>query len=74
MAKSRIPLTTWFHAIRNLLFAPTATTTELANAIGVRRTATVRTMATKIQSALMADNATTLLAELDEVFLPLPLS
>jgi hypothetical protein len=71
MARSRVPLNAWFHAIRNLLFDPSATTAELASAIGIRRAATIRTMIGKIHAAMLADNASILLAGLDEVFLPM---
>jgi hypothetical protein len=71
MARSALRLTTWFHAIRVLLFCPQIKPSELASAIGVRRLPTVRSMAAKIRDALVADNASAKLAGLDAIYLPL---
>ncbi|MBW3596971.1 MAG: hypothetical protein KY475_06815 [Planctomycetes bacterium] len=65
MARSPIPLLTWFDAIRWLLWRPTSGAVELAERLGVSRVATVRALAGKIREAMGAENASKLLAGLD---------
>jgi len=65
MARSRVPLRTWFEAIRWLLWQPTIATGDLAAKLGVRRPATVRTMARRIRAAMAEEEASQLLAGLD---------
>lgn len=65
-ANSPLPLSTWFNAIRLLLWRPTLTVAELADRLGLRRLPTVRAMAGRIREAMAADNANTLLVGLDE--------
>ena len=69
MARSHVALTTWFHAIRICLHSPQINASDLASAIEIRRIPTVRSMLAKIRGALAADNATQLLAGLDDVYL-----
>ena len=71
MAGSRWPLTKWFTAIGVLVTRPEVTLEDLRRAVGVRRLATVRQVAAKVQAAIGSDNATELLAGLDRIFLPL---
>jgi hypothetical protein len=68
MARSAIPLRIWFDAIRWILWRPTIRTTDLSEWIGVRRLATVRTMACRIRAAMAADDASELLAGLDKYY------
>jgi transposase-like protein len=68
MARSPLPLTKWFAAIRLLLLQPTISTIELAERIDIQRTTTVRSMATRIRSAMAADEAPRQLAGLDSFY------
>ena len=72
MAKSSIPLLVWFEAIRHLLWQPTITAAELADKLNIQRLATVRSLSKKIRTALMAENASELLAGLDERYAKIP--
>lgn len=64
MARSRLPLVSWFVAIRTVLATPEVRPVELAERIGLRRQKTVRSMITKIQDALASNQASELLAGL----------
>jgi hypothetical protein len=68
MARSAVPLRIWFEAIRWILWRPTIRTTELGELIGVRRLATVRAMVRRIRAAMAAEDASELLAGLDEYY------
>jgi transposase-like protein len=68
MAQSRLPLSTWFNAIRLVLLDPKISTPCLAAALGIRRQASVRGLRSKIRAALQSQNASQLLAGLDQVF------
>ncbi len=70
MARSHVPLTKWFQAIKITLLHPTVSTGELAKALGINRVATVRTVLRKIHAAIASDIASQLLADLDDVFFP----
>jgi transposase-like protein len=65
MAASPLSLTMWFAAIWLLLGRPTTTTAELVSVLGINRIMTARNMATKIRTAMTAENAGALLAGLD---------
>jgi len=65
MARSGLPLLTWFRAIAAVLARPTIATAELAEELGIRRKATVRQLARRIREALLADDASERLAGLD---------
>jgi hypothetical protein len=65
-----VPLAPWFHAISIVLHAPQVSPRDLAVAIGIRRVPTVRTMLNTLRTALLADDASQLLAGLDRVYLP----
>jgi hypothetical protein len=69
MERSALPLVTWFAAIRALLLRPSITPTELAKTLKIGRVQTVRDMAKTIRQAIAAENASTLMAGLDEVYL-----
>jgi hypothetical protein len=69
-ARSGLPLAQWFHAVAIALNSPLVGTRDAATAIGIRRLPTVRTMLKKIRAAMLADDATALLAGLDQVYLP----
>ena len=60
----------WFHAVGILLSHPHVTPRELSVALGIVRLPTVRSMRTRITSAMLADEASALLAGLDGVYLP----
>jgi hypothetical protein len=66
---SKLPLTTWFHAVRVLLLFPTASSETIGAAIGIERRQTVRSIAKRLTAALTADNASELLADLDAAYL-----
>ena len=68
MAASPLSLTMWFTAIWLLLWRPQITTAELVSVLGISRIMTVRNMATKIRAAMAAENASTLLAGLDDYY------
>ncbi|MEX2142014.1 MAG: IS1595 family transposase [Pirellulales bacterium] len=68
MAGSRLSLMVWFEAIRWLLWAPTISASELGHKLGIQRLTTVRKMAAKIRAAMADDQATEMLAGLDEHF------
>jgi hypothetical protein len=70
-ARSHVTLVQWFHAVGFVLNDERCISRELAEAIGIRRLPTVRGMFRKIQAALQADNASQLLAGLDEAYLRL---
>jgi hypothetical protein len=70
MARSHVPLTTWFHAIRIVLLLPTISGRDLGLHLNVRRAATVRVMKEKLRSAMDSEHASRLLAGLDQVCLP----
>ncbi len=70
MARSHVSLVKWFQAIRIVLHHPMMGASELAAAIGIRRLPTVRSMLTKIRAAMLAESASRLLADLDNVYLP----
>lgn len=70
MAGSRMPLAKWFAAIRTLLCHPETTLSDLAQAIGVRRLSTVRSVEKSIKAAMESENAGELLAGLDRLFQP----
>lgn len=72
MARSPLPLKIWFHAIKVLLYDPAIAAVELSRAIGVGRLPTVRQMARRIRTAILADDASTRLADLDHAYLPSP--
>ena len=65
MANSPMPLTKWFTAIWLMLWRPTITTAELVSTLGVTRIMTVRKMANRIRVAMNAEDASDLLAGLD---------
>ncbi len=69
MERSKLPLRVWFAAIEFVLLDPEIAPGELGRRIGLNRPATIRHVATKIRAAMKADNASALLAGLDEVFL-----
>lgn len=73
MAGSRLPLKTWFEAIRQVLFNPDIDAEELAAALRIRRLATVRSVSQRIRQALASLGASQLLAGLDQFFHPIPL-
>jgi hypothetical protein len=68
MARSPISLRLWFDAIRILWWRPTIGASELAEQIGLTRVPTVRSMMTKIRTALAAENSSERLAGLDQHF------
>lgn len=70
LARSALPLVSWFHAVGILLSHPHVTPRELSVALGIVRLPTVRSMRTRITSAMLADEASALLAGLDGVYLP----
>jgi hypothetical protein len=70
-AHSHVTLVRWFHAVGFVLSYPGCTARELAEATRIRRRPTVRGMLKKIRAALEADNASQLLAGLDEAYLQL---
>jgi hypothetical protein len=65
MAGSALPLCNWFTAIRMILDNPHIATSELQRQLCLSRSATVRALARRIRSAILADNRTELLAGLD---------
>ncbi|MBC8867947.1 MAG: hypothetical protein H8E44_00945 [Planctomycetes bacterium] len=68
MADSPIPLTRWFNAIWLILGRPRVSTTELVSTLGITRIMTVRNMANKIRAAMNAEDASDLLAGLDNYY------
>jgi hypothetical protein len=68
MAGSALSLFTWSEAIRLVLWRPTIGAAELAEKIGLKRIATVRSMMVKIRTALAAEDASERLAGLDRHF------
>lgn len=68
MADSALSLFTWSEAIRLMLWRPTIGAAELAEKIGLKRIATVRSMMAKIRTALAAEDASERLAGLDRHF------
>jgi hypothetical protein len=70
MARSHVALPTWFHAIGIVLLVPAISVRELGRHLCIRRAGTVRSMNEKIRSAMESDDASRLLAGLDEVYLP----
>jgi hypothetical protein len=70
MAQSHLPLPKWFHAIRIILLQPAITTSDLELNLGIRRAPTVRRIRNRIRGAMECENATQLLAGLDEAYLP----
>lgn len=69
MEHSAVPLTKWFAAIRIVLLAPTIATEELAAAIKIDRRQTVRNMVKRIRAAVIAEEPSTALAGLDQLYL-----
>ena len=59
MEKSPLPLVKWFSAIRSVFLRPSITTAELAEHIGVQRSATVRAMVKRIHAAMDMQNMDT---------------
>jgi hypothetical protein len=71
MARSRLPLLAWFQAIRLVLFQPNIGAADLGAAINIRRGQTAARILAKIRVAMLANNASQLLADLDNVYLNL---
>jgi hypothetical protein len=69
MERSALPLTKWFAAIRAVLLRPAIAAAELAKNLGIDRVQTVRGMIEKIRQAVAAENASELLAGLDDAYL-----
>ena len=69
MARSAVPLTKWFAAIRIVLLSPTIATEELAAALKIDRRQTVRNMIKRIRAAVSAPDPSAALAGLDELYL-----
>ena len=67
-ADSPLPLVVWFAAIQLLLWKPALGMTELANELGIRRSATVRRIRAMVSAAMAAENASELLAGLDAYY------
>jgi hypothetical protein len=63
----RLPLAFWFRAIHWLLAEPALTHDQLGEKLGLRRPATVRTVAKKIRAALAAPGTCGLLTALDRL-------
>lgn len=70
MERSALPLVQWFAAIRIVFLAPSITTSELSEMVGIKRGATVRSMSEKIRAAMASEDASKLLAELDGIYTP----
>jgi hypothetical protein len=68
LAGSALSLFTWSEAIRLLLWRPTTSAAELAEKIGLKRIATVRSMMVKIRTAMASEDASERLAGLDRHF------
>ena len=66
MAASRLPLLTWAAAINAVLSKPTLRVAELAEAVGIKRRATVRSMRSRIMGALSSDDPGPQLGWLDD--------
>ena len=66
MARSPLPLATWFAAIGWLLCRPAMSVAELASKLQINRRKTASAMARKIRAAMAADNVGDLLAGLDD--------
>lgn len=69
MARSPLPLVTWFLAIGTILRTPDVTPAELAKKIGVKRQKTAGSMSRRIREALASSRAGELLAGLDRYYL-----
>ncbi len=69
MQRSKLQLRVWFAAIQTVLTNPDVAPGELSRRTGIHRAATMRHVVKKIRAAMIADNASALLAGLDEVFL-----
>jgi hypothetical protein len=70
MAGSRLPLLTWFAAIKAILERPVITTGELMEVTQIARPTTVRSLRRKVLEALASATSTEALAGLDQVFPP----
>ncbi len=68
-ACSPLPLRSWFLAIAFLFDCPNATGVEIAQAAGITRRKTARTLAEKVRAALESADRSRRLAGLDAVFL-----
>jgi hypothetical protein len=68
MADSPLALLHWFRAIWHMLQQPDLEIKALSRLLLISRAATVRTMVSKITTALIADNRRQLLAGLDVYF------
>ena len=66
MERSRLRLTIWFKAIHRVLLEPEIQASQLAEAIGVARLATVRRVKSRILAALEAGGTRRRLAEIWE--------
>ena len=69
MAGSHLSLLIWFQAIATIIHDPAVATADLLAATGLTRAATARSLAKRIRQALEADDRTTQLAGLGQVFL-----
>jgi hypothetical protein len=69
MQDSRVSLTRWFAGIRIVLLSPRVSAKEMANALAIGRLQTVRSLITRIQSAIASAEPSMALAGLDQVFL-----
>lgn len=67
MARSGLPLVTWFRAIGAILRNPDASTAEVAEATGIHREGTIRRIARRIREAMTLPDASTQLMGLDRV-------
>jgi transposase-like protein len=70
MESSRLPLHCWFAAIEALLPNSEITVPELSRRIGVRRLATVRSLAAKVRAAFCSPKSSELLMGLDQYWCP----
>jgi hypothetical protein len=68
MERSPLPLTLWFFAIRLVLWHPAITPVDLKTMLRIHRVQTVRTVVTRIQKAMESDDASAMLAGLDEAY------
>jgi hypothetical protein len=69
MAKSSLPLTQWFHAVRCVLLRPSLKATELAGYVKLNREATAGRMIGRIRTAILSGDSARQLAGLDEAYL-----
>lgn len=69
MARSPVPLRTWFDAVRWVLWRPTISATELSRQVGLERIATARSMLARIRTAMAAEDAGLQLAGLDQHYM-----